>query len=53
MKNKLKLPSDFFKQPRPKVSNKETFRDVVPIKWSKDVNNGNKQTVVYLKEEKN
>lgn len=33
-KKKIKLPKNFFQKVRPTVSNEETFKDVVPIKWN-------------------
>ena len=40
------LPKVFFSQSRPTISSNEALKDVVPIKWSKDVLNGNIKTVV-------
>ena len=48
-KKEIKLPKNFFSQSRPKVSNKQTFDDVIPVKWSKQVINGSKKATVYLK----
>lgn len=42
-----KLPKGFFSQPRPTVSSKEALKDIIPIKWNKDVLDGNKKVVVH------
>lgn len=40
------LPKGFFSQSRPTISAKEALKDVIPIKWTKEVVNGNKKTIV-------
>lgn len=40
------LPKDFFSQSRPTISAKEALKDVVPIRWNKEVVDGNKKTIV-------
>lgn len=53
-KNKKNIfPKNFFKTSRPTVDNKETFTDVVPIKWNKDIIKGKRKTIVYSAKEKN
>ena len=46
---KISISDDFWNIKRPNVSNKETFKDIAPIKW----NNDNKKVFVYSKKEKN
>ena len=53
MENKnTKLPNNFFSKSRPTVTNKETFKDVVPIEWSKDVTSKKQNAKVYSTKEK-
>lgn len=46
-KEKVEFPKGFFSKKRPEVSTKESLKDITPIKWSKDVIDGNKKTIVY------
>lgn len=46
-KREINLSNDFWSIPRPKLSNKETFKDVTIIKWNKD-----KENIVYSIKEK-
>lgn len=43
---------DFFSISRPKVSTKEALKDVIPIKWSEEVESGKKKTIAYSKKER-
>jgi hypothetical protein len=47
-KRKIKFPKNFFQIVRPTVSNEETFKDVVSIKWK----DNSKKVTVYSKNEK-
>ena len=47
--NKISLPKDFFSKTRPKVDNKETLNDIIPIKWSQE--EGKRQVLVKSKNE--
>lgn len=47
------FPKTFFKTSRPIVDNKETFNDVAPIRWNKDIIKGKRKTIVYSAKEKN
>ena len=49
--NKISLPKDFFSKSRPKVDNKETLNDIIPIKWSQEVLEGKRQVLVKSKGE--
>lgn len=42
MKNEQhsRFPKNFFTQPRPTISMKESLKDVIPFKWSDDVLKG-------------
>lgn len=51
-KKKPSFPKDFFHQARPTVTNKETFKDVIPIKWSKEVLEGKRKITLYSVKEK-
>jgi len=39
-KENINFPKDFFIQPRPTISMKESLKDSHPFKWSKNVLNG-------------
>ena len=50
MKNKkISVSNDFWNIKRPNVSNKETFKGVIPMKWNSD----NKKVFACSKKEKN
>lgn len=51
-KRKVSFPNGFFTKDRPVVTNKEALKDVIPIKWSNEVKNQKKKTVIYSSEEK-
>lgn len=47
-----KLPEGFLKKTRNKVTPKKNIDDdIIPIKWSKDVCDGNKKAIVKLVEQ--
>ncbi len=50
MENLKKLPISFFEKPRPN-SPKNSLKDIIPIKWSKEVINGKKEVIVSLPKE--
>lgn len=52
-RKKIEFSKDFFQVARPTISNEETFKDVIPIKWEKRVASKKKKVIVYSsKEEK-
>lgn len=51
-KKEIKFPNGFFTQSRPTVSTKETLKDVIPIKWSKEVMSSKRKAIVYSVKEK-
>lgn len=52
-KNKRpEFPEGFFTQSRPTVNNKGAFKDIIPIKWSKDVSDGKSKAIVFSANEK-
>lgn len=51
-KEKPKFPKGFFTQPRPTISTKETLKDIIPIKWSKEVISGKTKAIVYSSKER-
>ena len=46
-KRKVSFPKGFFTKKRPVVTNKEALNDVIPIKWSKEVESQKKKTIIY------
>ncbi len=51
-KKRPSFPKGFFQQSRPTVTNEETFKDIIPIKWSKEVLEGKKKITLYSTKEK-
>lgn len=47
-KERSKFPKDFFEKTRTIISNKETLKNIIPIKWSNDVLNGERKAIVKL-----
>jgi len=45
------FPKVFFQQPRPEISNAEAFKDVIPIKWPKEVLEGKRKVFFVSREE--
>ncbi len=45
-KERPKFPKGFFEQPRPTISAKEALKDVIPVKWTKEVIDGTKKVLV-------
>lgn len=52
-KESPKFPKGFFKQHRPEISMKEALKDVVPVKWSKEILESNKKVVIEKKNQSN
>lgn len=52
-KKEIKFPNGFFTQSRPTVSTKETLKDVIPIKWSKEVMSSKKRQLSTQLKKKN
>lgn len=50
--NVPELPSNFFTKKRPRITNEENFKDVIPIKWSQEVLEGKKKAFVISAKEK-
>lgn len=46
-KRKIQLSKNFFTKPRPHVTTKENLEDMIPFKWTDEVINGKKKTVLY------
>ncbi len=47
-KSKVSFPKGFFTKERPVITNKEALKDVIPIKWSEDVEKDKKKTITYF-----
>lgn len=45
--SKRRLPISFFEKPRPSAP-RDSMKNIIPIKWSKEVMNGKKQIIVTL-----
>ncbi|MCI9110387.1 MAG: hypothetical protein HFH47_01075 [Bacilli bacterium] len=52
-KSKSLFPKGFFQEPRPKISMKEALKDVIPIKWPKEILEGKKKVFFVSAKEKN
>ncbi len=50
MENSKKLPISFFEKPRPSAP-KNSIKEIIPIKWSKEVIAGKKKVIVHLPRE--
>lgn len=50
MENLKKLPLSFFEKPRPSAP-KNSLKDIIPIKWSKEVLDGKKEIIGSLPKE--
>jgi len=51
-KKRPSFPKGFFQQSRPEISNEEAFKDVIPIKWPKEVLEGKKKVFFISAKEK-
>jgi len=51
-KKRPSFPKGFFQEPRPEISNEEAFKDVIPIKWPKEVLEGKKKVFFISAKEK-
>ena len=45
--NKVTFPKDFFSKKRPHVTKKESSKDMIPFKWSKEVLDGKKEAILF------
>ena len=52
-KSKTLFPKGFFQEPRPEISMKEALKDVISIKWPKEVLEGKKKVFFFFLKEKN
>lgn len=51
MEKLKKMSISFFEKPRPNAP-KNSLKDIIPIKWSKKVINGEKEVIVSLPKER-
>ncbi len=52
-KKKPSFPKGFFEKPRPEITMEEALKDVIPIKWPKEVLEGKRKVYFVSPKEKN